>query len=55
MKQKVIKRFGENSLGADPDWITKVRLIDKPEEVPTGYEAITSTELKAQLKEQQEP
>lgn len=52
MKKTIIKRFGENDIGANPDWIVKRRLIDKIEKVPEGWELVSTTDVELQLKEQ---
>lgn len=52
MQRKVIKRFGTNNKGADPNWIVDTRLIPKYDPTPDGYESITNFEWKNQLKEQ---
>ena len=50
MKKTIIKRFGDNNLGANPTWIVKRRLIDKTEEIPTGWELISTSKASNEIK-----
>ena len=54
MDRKVIKRFGVNEKGANPNWIIETRLIDKNDITPDGYEDITNYNWKKETKLQAE-
>lgn len=54
MKKTIIKRFGENNLGANPTWIVKRRLIHKTEETPAGWELISASKASAEIKLQEQ-
>ena len=48
--RRAVKRYGENNLEADPNWIKQVLLLKKGETPPSGAEAIDKIALRNELR-----
>lgn len=54
MDRLIIKRYGSNILGADPDWVEQKRFIRKADSTPSGWEDVTRSEAKRLIEAQKE-